>query len=338
MGSVCKVTQENLKYACDKIDYWYKKNIKFLTIITVPFNTPCVFFNIIGKIFQNGGKVLYVWGKNGENRELINIIREVNSDITHSYIEKGASTKNLTFIHHDNLAKINGQYNLVIFDDITYFSSLSSINVRDRLELCANLGERVLLYSIEKLTLVGEKFELAAYNYKQPFVEPRILTTRIDLNLDIPYALYDYLKWFKENNHKVAIYVPNKEKLNIVYDYFSNKLKLSEVKIIKISRSDEIKRCERVSKCKDKAIFIITNKIEELHEYCYIDDAVILFSDNEIYNYKKILYVCGQIRTINSKLPEVLLVSNDVSEDMDKAKNMARNFNKKVWEKRLREL
>jgi hypothetical protein len=63
-----------------------------------------------------------------------------------------------------------------------------------------------------------------------------------------------------------------------------------------------------------------------------------MFSDNERYNYKKILYICGQIRNINQKLPEVLLVSNDVSNDMDKAKNMARDFNKKVWEKRLMEL
>ena len=338
MGEVCKVTQEDLKYACDKIDYWYKKNIKFLTIITVPFNTPCIFSNIISNIAQNNGKVLYVWGKNAENRELINIIKEINSDITHSYIKKGVSNTNLVFIHYDNLTKIDEQYNLVIFDDITYFSNLNSGNVRARLDICSNLGERVLLYSIEKMALVGEKFELAAYNYKKPFVEPRILTTRIDLNVDIPFTLYDYLKWFKENNHKVAIYVPNKEKLNMVYDYFSNKLKISEVKIIKASSNDEIKRCERVSKYKDKAIFIITNKIEELLEYCYIDDSVILFSDNEKYNYKKFLYICGQIRNINSKLPEVLLVSNDVSEDMDKAKNMARDFNKKVWEKRLREL
>ncbi|MCE5221997.1 MAG: hypothetical protein LLF98_12240 [Clostridium sp.] len=338
MREVCKVTQEDLKYACDKIDYWYKKSIKFLTIITVPFNTPCIFSNIISNIAQNNGKVLYVWGKSGENRELINIIREFNAGITHSYIQKGVSDTKLTFIHHDNLARINDKYDLVIFDDITYFSNLSSTNVREGLDICASLGERVLLYSIEKMALVGEKFELAAYNYKKPFVEPRILTTRIDLNVDIPYTLYDYLKWFKENNHKVAIYVPNKEKLNIVYDYFSNKLKLSEVKIIKVSKNEEIKRCERVSKYKYKAIFIITNKMEELLEYCYIDDGVILFSDNEKYNYKKLLYICGQIRNINSKLPEVLLVSNDVSEDMDKAKNMARDFNKKVWEKRLREL
>lgn len=338
MGNACKVTQEDLRYAYDKIDYWYKKSIKFLTIITVPFNTSCVFSNIINNIAQTNGRILYVWGKNGENRELVNILREINSKITHSYIEKGTSATNLTFIQYNNLENINEQYDLVIFDDITCFSNLNSAHIRDMLDVCANLGERVLLYSIEKMALIGEKFELAAYNYNKPFVEPRILTTRIDLSVDIPFTLYDYLRWFKENNHKVVIYLPNKEKLNSVYDYFLNKLKLSGVKIIKVSRDDEIKRCEKVSKHKDKAIFILTNKIEELLEYCYMDDAVIMFSDNERYNYKKILYICGQIRNINSKLPEVLLVSNDVSEDMDKAKSMARDFNKKVWEKRLKEL
>jgi late competence protein required for DNA uptake (superfamily II DNA/RNA helicase) len=338
MVEVCKITKEDLKYAYDKIDYWYKKNIRFLTIITVPFNTPCIFSNIINNIAKNNGSVLYVWGAKTENRELINVARELNLGITHSYIEKGVLKTNLGFVHYNNLTKIQGQYDLVIFDDITYFSNLSSINLREKLENCVNLGERVLLYSIEKMSLVGEKFELAAYNYKKPFVEPRVLTTRIDLNMDIPYTLYDYLKWFKDNNHKVCICVPNKEKLNTIYDYLSNKLKLSDVKIIKASRSDEIKRCERVLKYKDKAIFIITNKIEELLECCYIDDSVIMFSDNERYNYKRILYVCGKIRNINPKLPEVLLVSNDVSNDMDKAKNMAREFNKKVWEKRLIEL
>lgn len=338
MGGICKVNQEDLKYAVDKIDSWYKKNTKFLTIVTIPFNTSCIFSNIINRISQNGGKVLYVWGKLRENRELITAFKEFDLNITHSYIEEGSSATKLTFIDYRNLVKIHGDYELVIFDDVTYFSNLSSASVRERLDVCAQLGKRVLLYSIEKISLIGERFELAAYNYKQPFVEPRILTTRIDLNMDIPYSLYDYLRWFKDNRHKVVIYLPDKEKLDKVHDYFVNKLRLSDVKILKVSKQEEIKRCERVSKYKDKAIFIITNKIEELLEYCYMDDAVVLFSDNQTYNYKKLLYICGQMGSINTKLPEVLFVSNDESEDMDKAKSMARNFNKKVWEKRLKQL
>lgn len=338
MGGICKVNLENLRYALDKIDYWYNKNTKFLTIVTVPFNTACIFSSIINKICRNGGNILYVWGKDREHRELITALREFDLNITHSYIEKGRTTTELTFINYKNLKSINDKYDLVIFDDVTYFSNLSNRKVREKLEICAEVGKRVLLYGIEKNSLIGEKFELASYNYKQPFVEPRIITTRIDLNKDIPYSLYDYLKWFKDNKHKVAIYAPDKEKVNSVYDYFENKLKISDVKIIKVVKQEEIKRCERVSKYKDKAIFIITNKVEELLEYCYIDDAVVLFSDNEIYDYKKLLYICGQMGSINSKLPEVLFVSNDETEDMEKAKIMARNFNKKVWEKRLRQL
>lgn len=338
LEDICKVAQEDLQYAYDKIDYWYKKNIKFLTIITVPFNTSCIFSRVIETSVKINEKILYVWGKNEQNKELINKLRDINLKFTHSYIKNGSSDKDLTFIHYDNIDKIEEEYDLVIFDDITYFSNLSSINVKEKLELCSNLGKRVLVYSIEKLALIGAKFELAAYNYKKPFVEPRILTTRIDLNIDIPYTLYDYLKWFKESNHKVGIYVPTEEKVDIVYDYFTNKLKVSEAKIMKCSKESHIKKCESVSKHKDKAIFIVTNRIEELLEACYVDDIVVMFSDSERYNYKKILYICGQIRNMKSELPEVLLVSNDVSEDMEKAKNMAREFNKRVWEKRLREI
>lgn len=335
MGNICKVSKEDLKYAVEKIDYWYKKNIKNLTIVTVPFNTSCIFSNIIDVLSKNGCRILYVWGKSKENRELVTAIREFNSEITHSYIEKDASTYQLSFINYKKLEYIRGEYDLVIFDDITNFSHLNTLKLREYLEMCNQIGKRVILYSIEKIALIGEKFELAAYNYKLPFTEPRIISTRIDLNKDIPYSLYDYLKWFRDSNNKVAIYVPNKEKVKISFDYFENKLKLPKVKILKVVSDDELKRCNRVSKYKDKAIFIITNRFEELMESCYVDNIVVLFSDDDKFNYKSILYMCGQIRNINYNSPEILLVSNNISEDMDKAKDMAREFNKKVWEKRL---
>lgn len=338
MGGVCKVKEENLKYAVDKINYWYRKNIKYLTIVTVPFNTSCIFCDIINTISNSNKKILYIWGKNIENRDLIAAIREKNSTITHSFIEKGNCLSDITFINYKNISYIEGEYELVIFDDITYFSNLNGAIIRELLEFCSRIGNRIIAYCIEKISLIGEKIELAAYNYEQPFVEPRVITTRINLNIDIPYTLYDYLKWFKDSKHKVAIYVPDNEKLDSVYEYFIKKLKLKDVKIIKANKIEEIKKCERVSKIKDKAIFIITNKIEELLEYCYMDDAVVLFSEDQKYTYKKILYICGQMRSVNFTLPEVLLVCNEISEDIEKAKDMARDFNKKVWEKKLREL
>lgn len=337
MVEVCKVNEEDLQYAVKKIDYWYKKNIKFLTIITVPFNTPCIFSNIIDEVYNNKCSILYVWGKKRENKELITSIREINSQIPHKYYTEKDNGAKLTFVHYKELKNIHQKYDLIIFDDITYFSKITNAELKKYIDICSEMGERVILYSIERISVIGEKFELAAYNYSKPFNEPRVITTRIDLNVDIPYSLYDYLKWFKDNKNKIAIYVPKKEYIGQIYNYFANKLKLSQTKVVKVEDED-IKKCERVCKVKDRAIFIITNKYEELLEYCYVDNIVVLFSDNDEYTYKDILFICGQIRRINSNMAEVLLVSNTESEDMDKAKNMARKFNKRVWEKQLRTL
>ena len=330
--------KEDLKYAVQKIDYWYKKHIKFLTIITVPFNTSCIFADIIDKLSRSGERVLYVWGKDMENRELINSLREFNSQISYSYFKKSDSNTSLIFVNYKNLDNVHEEYDLVIYDDITYFSNLSNSRLLEYVKEYGHIGKRSIVYSIEKLPIIGEKFELSAYNYEQPFVEPRVMPTRIDLNTDIPYTLYDYLKWFKESNHKVAILVPDNEKVKSVYEYFDNKLKLSNVKVIKALEKNSIKKIERVLKYKDKSIFIITNQVEELLESCYIDDVVILFSDNIVFNYKRLLYICGAMRNMNYSVPEVLLVSNSVSEEMDKAKDIARQFNKIVWEKSLRHL
>lgn len=338
MGGVCKVKKEDLKYAVQKIDYWYRKHIKFLTIITVPFNTSCIFSDIIDKLSRIGERVLYVWGKDMENRELINSLREFNSQISYSYFKESHSNASLTFVNYKNLNKIHKEYDLVIYDDITYFSNISNSRLLEYIREYEHIGKRSIVYSIEKLPIIGEKFELSAYNYEQPFVEPRVMTTRIDLNTDIPYTLYDYLKWFKESSHKVAILVPDNEKVKSVYEYFDNKLKLSNVKIIKLLEKKSIKKLERVLKYKDKSIFIITNQVEELLESCYIDDVVILFSDSIVFNYKRLLYICGAMRNMTYSVPEVLLVSNSVSEEMDKAKDIARQFNKIVWEKSLRHL
>lgn len=338
MGAICKVEEKDLIYAIDKIDYWYKKNLKYLTIVTVPFNTSCIFKDIIQQLSKNKEKVLYVWGLKKENKELITALKDSDLNIKYSYIEKGKSNSDLTFIHYKNICNIRDEYKLIIFDDITYFSDLSSKEVRELLDKCSAIGQRILLYSIEKIALIGEKFEFAAYNYNQPFLEPRVLTTRIDLNKDIPYSLYDYLIWFRDNRHKVAIYVPNKNNISDVYDYFNNKLKLDDVKIIRASKENEIKKYEDVLKYNKKAIFIITDKIKELLQCCSINDAVVLFADDSIYNYKKIIYICGYLRKLNINSSEVLLISNNISEDIEKTKVMAREFNKKVWEKNLRRL
>lgn len=63
------------------------------------------------------------------------------------------------------------------------------------------------------------------------------------------------------------------------------------------------------------------NSIEDVN-------ILILFGDDASYTYKQIVYLCGCIYVKSDILPEVLLVSRETSVEMDKSRNIIREFNK----------
>ncbi|MGL4774481.1 MAG: helicase-related protein [Clostridium sp.] len=330
-----KIIIDELKYAITKINNWYKADIKTLTVISSPYNSTFIFGQIMHCYLKEGKKVLYIWGKYREDRDLISRLRELNKFFTYSYISSGVGESNLNFINIDNMHKVEGEYDLVIFDDISSYSKVTKEKLKESSELLHTIGKRVIYYLLDSITPLGEKIEVSSIVRKKPFVEPRVLTTRINLNEDIPSILYEYLKWFEKENKKVIIYVPTEEALESSYDYYKNKLKLKGVKILKYSKKESNKSLSNVLKYKDKSIFIITNAINESLEETGINHVVILSAEDSYYSYKRLIYLCGELGKENETLPEFLLVCNEENETIESVKNRAREFNKKVWEKRL---
>lgn len=333
-----KIIIDELQNAISNIHNWYKTDIKTLTIVSPPYNSTFIFGEVILSYVKQNKKVLYIWGKYKEDKELITKLRGVNKYFTYSYISGGLGQTNIAFVNIENLYKIEGEYDLVIFDDISAYSKQTKMNIREHGERLHSLGKRVIYYLLDAITPLGEKIEVSSIIRKNPFVEPRVITTRINLNEDIPTILYEYLRWFINEGRKVVIYVPTEEQLESSYDYYKNKLKIQGVKLIKYSKKDSTKSLSSVLKYKDKSIFIITNAIDEPLEGTGINDGVILFSEDSHYTYKRMVYICGEIGKENSSLPELLLVCNDENEEIEKVKDRTREFNKKVWEKRLQRL
>ena len=52
---------KELSNAFKKINKWYSKRTKVLTVKTRPFNTMEVFSNIINKVLHENSKILYVF-------------------------------------------------------------------------------------------------------------------------------------------------------------------------------------------------------------------------------------------------------------------------------------
>ena len=127
--------------------------------------------------------------------------------------------------------------------------------------------------------------------------------------------------------------VPYKEKLNKVYYTYKDNLKENNTRVIKYEKGDDFNNIEDI--IKSEPVFIVTNSMGDYINRIEDVNILVLFGDDASYTYKRIVYLCGCIDIKSDILPEVLLVSRDTSMDMDKSREIIREFNKKLWEKKL---
>lgn len=324
---------KELNSAFKKINNWYENRNKVLTIKTRPFNTSIVFSNLINKILYDNGKILYVWGCT--DKEYIKKKKTEYYNILIGEQEKKHVGDNIKFITIDSLSEIYDEFDLVILDDITIFSSISKGELREAVEDVYWRSRKIIIYSTEYIFPIGSKMELVYLLDKVPMIEPRFILTRIRLEEDIPLALYEYLKWFKKNKKRVLIIVPSEYQLNKVYNNYYHTLKNDDIRVIKYVKEQKFKFIEDILEGYSDSVFIVTNSIGNYINYIEDLNIVMLFSDNEFYSYKDIIYLCGGLKVSNKFLPEILLVSKEISDDMDESKKIARGFNQKLWERKL---
>lgn len=324
---------KELNGAFKKINDWYDKKTKLLTIKTRPFNTSIVFSNLINRVLYDNGKILYIWGCN--DKEQIKKRKREYYNILIGEQKKKHIGDNIKFITIDLLEEIYDDFDLVIFDDITVFSSISRERLRESVEEIYWRSRKIIIYSAEYVFPIGSKMELVYLIDNVPIVEPRFVLTRIKLENDIPLALYEYLKWFKKNKKRALIIVPSEYMLNKIYNNYYNTLKNDGIRVIKYLKEQSFGFVEDILEGYSDSVFIVTNSIGNYINF--IDDLniVMLFSDNEFFSYKDIIYLCGSLKISNEFQPEILLVSKEISDDMDKSKNITREFNQRLWERKL---
>lgn len=328
------VNYDEFKECITKIDKWYSKSSKLLTIKTTPYNSTLIFSKIISELIGNKKRILYVWGKKGSNFELINDVKCKYKGISYAYLEEGKKDVDITFTHFNSIDNIKGYYELCIIDDISCFSIVDKRMIIELIEKMYIYSKRIILYSIENVVSMGTKMDLAILLFNRPFVEPRVLNTRVNLSKDIPYSLYEYLIWFKSNRRRVVIYVNSKEQVESITHYYSNILKFEGIKMIKYIKNEPTTSLKSLNIHKDRPVFIITNCVGAYLEEITSKDIIVISSNERFCSYKEIIYLCAEV-TKEGKQGEVLLVSKDTSKDMDISRKISREFNRAIWEKKL---
>lgn len=327
-----------IKHIIKELNAWYeKKDEKLLNVVTYPYNEIRIFKPLIYEVLENDGRVLYLGNNEEKYKEIINLIKNLETNITYSKVKEGFNDgeSKINFSSISNIINIKGQYDLIILDDISALSTYSKLEIQDFIDYIYKNGDKIIAYTFEEIFFNVRILYAGNVLSSKPFIEPRVIKTRVDLDEDIPFVIYDYLKWFKSKKRKILMLTPSCEKKDLVYEYYLKKLKISEkIKIIKYNDEYKDKLYKEINSIKDSAVIIISEVINEEFRKIPNLDIIVYFSDDKYFDYKKIIYLCGKVGEMN-KEGEVLLLSNEVSYNIDLAKEYARQYNKISWEKGL---
>ena len=294
---------------------WYvKSNDRFINLICEPYQKLNFIESLIGDCLINNEKVLYV----GKSRKVCKS-EQLNS-------------MNFYFSNFNNIFNIKKKFDLIIYDDVSLYSNKSSIECNEDLMYLKRLSKKIVICSVDKVFNNIKHIEILNNQRKTHFLEPRLITTRVNLETSMPYTLYDYIEWFIREKRILVVYVPNKFNLNKIYEYYTEDLNLeNKVKIVKEDKKNSFLNIVNESRFKKEGIIFITDSLHEYFDSIPECDMVIYSFEKDIVDYKKIIFACGALCKDKCTGREVILLSNEEGDNIETARRLARGFNKTLW-------
>ncbi|WP_221387685.1 hypothetical protein [Clostridium perfringens] len=294
---------------------WYvKSNDRFINLICEPYQKLNFIESLIGNCLINNEKVLYV----GKSRKVCKS-EQLNS-------------MNFNFVNFNNIFNIKKNFDLIIYDDVSLYSNKSSIECNEDLMYLKRLSKKIVICSVDKVFNNIKHIEILNNQRKTHFLEPRLITTRVNLENSMPYTLYDYIEWFIREKRILVVYVPNKFNLNKIYEYYTEDLNLeNKVKIVKEDKKNSFLNIVNESRFKKEGIIFITDSLHEYFDSIPECDMVIYSFEKDIVDYKKIIFACGALCKDKCTGREVILLSNEEGDNIETARRLARGFNKTLW-------
>lgn len=294
---------------------WYvKSNDRFINLICEPYQKLNFIESLISDCLINNEKVLYV----GKSRKVCK--------------NEQLNSMNFDFVNFNNIFNIKKNFDLIIYDDVSLYSNKSSIECNEDLMYLKRLSKKIVICSVDKVFNNIKHIEILNNQRKTHFLEPRLITTRVNLETSMPYTLYDYIEWFIREKRILVVYVPNKFNLNKIYEYYTEDLNLeNKVKIVKEDKKNSFLNIVNESRFKKEGIIFITDSLHEYFDSIPECDMVIYSFEKDIVDYKKIIFACGALCKDKCTGREVILLSNEEGDNIETARRLARGFNKTLW-------
>lgn len=313
---------------------WGRGHYRYLNVVSLPYNTTSLFLEIIEEYIHLDKKIIFICNSRHGESDLINNIKKHTDIKCYTYYRGNCVLMNTSLVvtNHQIAENIEDKFDLVIYDDITSIPYYDKEQIVKLMEKLAHAYGKLISYSIESIFQKEKEIILPMRDDGKPLSEPRLIKTRIDLNGDIPYVVYEYIKWSLKQDRNIIIYAPDSERAGNVYNYFYNFHRniCNEVSSYIGESGDKKPLYNFLVK---KREILVTEVYDVLCTDLKNIDVMVYFSDDPLFTYKKLVFICCKVSGVDMKEKgEVILLASSFTEQIEKAKSIIRGFNKEAWE------
>ncbi|WP_058992599.1 hypothetical protein [Sarcina ventriculi] len=294
-----------------KFNLWCRDNTsKVINIVFRPYDNLVILNDLIDNYLLKNKKILYI-------KKFFDVF-------------KFKYNEGVEYITFDTLYSINKFYDLIILDDVSFYSEKRDIEIIEYISFLMKRCSKIILCSFEYILKKEASINLAGINNKKYFLEPRIIKSRLNFLNSMPKILYDYFQWFIKERRNVIIYTPNEIYTSSIFNYYIYVFGAS--KNINIIKDSGFILNNIINK--EKINIIITHNsmsnIDNIKEF----DLIFYFCDEKIFDSKKIIFSCAKLNS-DKLVREVLLLCQKETYNVSQAKKIARSYNQIICQEEI---
>lgn len=312
---------------------WYETSQeKAINMKTVPYMGIEPVRDLVEKVLKEHGRVLYITGEDKDRVLIVRAMRDrgIDSISVHQDLEINEK-ESLVICDYLQALRVREEYDLVIYDDVNSFPIHKKPEMQHLIGFIFPKCRKVVAYSLESVFMGMDVIEVPMAG-KSGFVsEPRVLETRLNLDEFVPTSVYEYLLWFVFEKKKVLFITTNKKVKKKVARFLT---KIDESLESCIYDVDEIGMKTMRELCSDhtKSHIFITDNLDDYVDMETNFEIIIHGADAGRYSYRELIFLCLRSGYYDEMNGEVLMICQNVTRDIEKTRDLARHFNKVLWD------
>lgn len=306
---------------------WYdNSSVKAINLVSVPYRGIEPLKDLLIRL-SGRERILYITGELNEGDELIRFLKE--RDITPAFEEDKDAC--MVLLDFDQAFACRHSYDLIIYDDLNTFPTHRKSEMQGLLNFVYYRGERIIAYSMEKVFRNVITLE-SPMNKNNGFVtEPRFIDTRVNIRAGIPNSIYEYIEFFYSEGRDTVIFVPDRTMGDAMGRYLKRINPELGEKLHDISglSQDEVRA---LMSGKEPPRILFTDDMTDFADIPVNFEIIVSSSDHLRYDYRQFVFLCLRAGLFDDINGEVILISQSMTQDMARTKELTQNYNRVLWE------